>query len=106
MEVFDGIHAWSMSKDEHKAVTGRCLKQFYEAFDSFDREECNRGIHRGIVIFGIVHAVAIISAITALSGVKKGHRDHAIESVINVFSDVVRQVAGAATNQRVDGENT
>jgi hypothetical protein len=104
--ALDGIHEWSMSKDEHRAVTGRCLKQFYEAFDDFDREECQRGIHRGIVIFGMIHALGVIAAVTALSGIKDGYKDKAIESTINLFSDVVKQVADAKTEQRVDWEIT
>jgi hypothetical protein len=106
MAALDGIHGWAMSDEEHVAVTGRCLKRFYEEFDNFDREECQRGIHRGIVIYGIVHAMGVIAAVTALSGVKDGYKDNAIKKTIELFSEVVTDVANAKTHHRMDGENT
>jgi hypothetical protein len=104
--ALEGIHEWSMSGDTQTAVTGRCLKEFYEPFDNFDRQECDRGIHRGVVIYGMVHAMAIIAATTALSGVKDGYEEHAINNTADLFKRVVTDVLNAKKNRRVDGENT
>ena len=105
MVALEGIHDWSMSKDEHRAVTGRCLKRFYEDFDNFDREECDRGIHRGIVIYGMIHAMGIIAAVTALSGVRDGHKDLAVAKTIELFSEVVTNVSNAPQSRRVDRDD-
>lgn len=106
LDALDHIHKMSMSKDEHKATTGRCLKLFYEQFDAFDKEECARGVHRGMVIFGMVHAMAVIAAVTALSGVRDGHEREALDNTIKLFDEVVNSVYDAKVNSGMDRENT
>jgi hypothetical protein len=106
IEALDGIHEWSMSREEHVAVTGRCLKLFYEQFDEFDKAECARGVHRGLVIYGIIHAMGVIAAVTALSGCKDGYQDGAVTTTVDLFSEVVKSVADAQAKERMAGKNT
>ena len=105
INALEHIHDWCMSDETEQAVTGRWLKEFYELFDNFEKRECSRGIHRGIVIYGMVHAMGVIAATTALSGALKGQEEHCIDSVAGLFRSVVTDVLDASKNGRVDRDN-
>jgi len=106
IETLDKMHEMSMSDDPHEAVTGRCLKEFYEAFDAFDQRECERGVPRAIIIYGMVHTMGIIAATTAISAAKPGCKSYAVQSTIELFTAVVNDIAHAKKNRRVDGGDT